>query len=63
VLRVIDVLAAEEHDLPFQERGANLFDGAVGQRLLQLDAEDLGAREDRHRSDFDGARGSARGNR
>ena len=49
VLRVIEVLIAKEHDFPLAQRRPDFFRGLRRQRLLEIDTEELGAREDGHR--------------
>jgi hypothetical protein len=53
VLRMIEVLAAEEHDLPFQEGVTHLLQLFGWQRLAEIDAADLRADVQRQRDNLD----------
>ena len=53
MLRVIEMLVAEKHDLPFQESGANLFQLLGRQRPFEIDAADFRADMERQRHDLD----------
>ena len=53
VLRMIEMLAAEEHDLPFQESVADLLHLLRRQGLAEVDAPDLRTDMQRQRDDFD----------
>jgi hypothetical protein len=53
MLCVIEMLVAEENDLPFQKGVANLIHLLRRQGLFEIDAADLGANVQRQRDDFD----------
>ena len=53
MLCVVEMLVAEEHDLPFQEGVADLIHLLRRQGLFEIDAADLGADVQRQRDDFD----------
>jgi hypothetical protein len=56
VLRVIEVLVAEKHDLPFEEGVAHLLHLLRRQRLLQIDAADFRTDVQGQRDDLDASR-------
>jgi len=53
MLRMIKVLASEEHDLPFQKGVADLIHLLRPEGLFEIDAADLGANVQRQWDDFD----------
>ena len=55
MLRVVEMLAAEEDDLPFQERRANLFQLLRRKGPGEIDPTDFRADMECHRHDFDRA--------